>query len=145
MSAPEVVILDGHERFFRAAILKTRGYRVFTTEHVVEVCLHWLRGGCAALVIGPQIQMEHVQTLCDWIKINNPEKFIVVLSTAPTVHWPANIDAVVPAQHVQALLERLENLVPWKDRQNGNLKAATMHRMNNLGITGRLRDREGCR
>src|SRR5579872_2210792 len=69
MSAPEVVILDGHERFFRAAILKTRGYRVFTTEHVVEVCLHWLRGGCTALVIGPQIQMEHVQTLCDWIKI----------------------------------------------------------------------------
>lgn len=140
MSAPEIVLLDGQKRFFRAAILKTSGYRVFTTEHVVEVCLHWMRGSCAALVIGPQIQVQHVETLCDWIKINNPEKAIVVLASPGAVRWPATIDAVVPSQPVQALLERLQSLVPWADREHGRVKPTAIRHVSNLYIAGRLRN-----
>ena len=76
----EIVLLDGHHRYFRAAVLKSRGYTVFTTEHVVEVCLRWARGGCAALIIGPHVQWKDVATLCDWIKINSPGKPVMLLS-----------------------------------------------------------------
>lgn len=116
MSSPEIVLLDGPQRYFRAAILKARGYRVFTTEHVVEVCLRWVPGGCAALVIGPQVQWQHVITLCDWIKINSPEKPIIVLSDRRSTRWPAQIDAVVPTQPVQVLAERLRALLDRADR-----------------------------
>lgn len=113
MGHPEVVLLDGQHRHFRAAVLKTRGYEVFTTEHVVEVCLSWSPGGCAALIIGPQIHWQNVATLCEWIKINSPEKPILLLSDRRRKeHIPAHVDAVVPTQPVQALLEKLSSLLP---------------------------------
>ena len=111
MLPPEIVLLDGDQRHFRAAVLKARGYRIFATEHVVEVCLRWARGGCAALVIGPQIPWDHLATLCDWIAINNPDKPIILLSDRRSVRWPAHI-AVVPTQPVQMLLDRLRALLP---------------------------------
>lgn len=111
MYSAEIVVLDGHHRHFRAALLKSRGYKVFTTEHVVEVCLRWAPGGAAALIIGPQVQWPQVATLCDWIKINNPEKPIILLSNRHGARWPAQIDAVVPTQPVQALLESLNSLL----------------------------------
>lgn len=118
VSSPEIVLLDGQHRYFRAAVLKARGYRVFTTQHVVEVCLRWAPGGCAALVIGPQVQWDHVATLCDWIKLNSPEKPIIALSDRRGVRWPAPVDAVVPTQPVQALVESLRFLLPASSGQN---------------------------
>lgn len=110
--SPEVVLLDGQHRYFRAAVLKARGYRVFTTEHVVEVCLRWAPGNCAALVIGPQIQWHHVATLCEWIKLNSPDKSVIVLSDRRNSRWPGHVDAVVATQPVQALIEALRSLLP---------------------------------
>lgn len=112
MSFREVVLLDGPDRYFRAAVLKARGYKVFITEHVVEVCLRWVPGACAALVIGPHVQWDNVATLCDWIKLNSPEKPIILLSDRHSTRWPAQIDFVVPTQPVQALVERLRSLLP---------------------------------
>jgi hypothetical protein len=111
--SPEIVLLDGQHRYFRAAVLKARGYRVFTTEHVVEVCLRWAPGACAALVIGPQIQWQHVATLCEWIKLNSPDKPVIVLSDRRNSRWPANVDAVVATQPVQVLIESLRTLLPF--------------------------------
>lgn len=121
---PEIVLLDGHHRHFRAAVLKTRGYRVFTTEHVVEVCLRWAPGSCAALVIGPDIPWQHVATLCDWIKINTPEKPILLLSDRRNAKWPACVNAVVPTQPVQTLVERLRGLLPTTAEQSREEGAA---------------------
>jgi hypothetical protein len=112
VSAPVIVLLDSNNRYFRAAVLKSRGYRVFTTEHVVEVCLHWAPGNCSALVIGPQIQWPDVATLCEWIKINSPEKPVILLSDRRNPRVPTHVDAVVPTQPVQALLESLSDLLP---------------------------------
>lgn len=112
MYSPEIVLLDGEYRHFRASVLKARGYRVFTTQHVVEVCLHWTSGGCAALVIGSRIHWSDVATLCDWIKMNDPEKRVILLSDRRSARRPAPIDAVVPTQPVQALLESLRSLLP---------------------------------
>jgi hypothetical protein len=112
MALPEIVLLDGVDRYFRAAVLKARGYRVFITEHVVEVCLHWVPGTSAALVIGPQVQWQSVATLCDWIKINSPEKPIILLSDRPGTRWRAHVDAVIPTQPVQILAECLRDMLP---------------------------------
>lgn len=139
MSSSEVVLLDGHDRYFRAAVLKARGYRVFTTEHVVEVCLRWVPGGCAALVIGPQVQWEHVATLCDWIKINSPEKPIILLSDRRNTRWPVHIDFVVPTQPVQALVERLHSLLPTTGEQSCKVAAGVVRAGSMLGISSRLR------
>jgi hypothetical protein len=140
MSSPEIVLLDGRDRYFRAAVLKARGYRVFTTEHVVEVCLHWVPGGCAALVIGPQVQWDHVATLCDWIKINSPEKPIIVLSDRRNARWPAHIDVVLPTQPVQALVERLRSMLPATDESGCKVEAGMIRTGRALGIPSRLRN-----
>lgn len=124
LPSPEIVLLDGQHRYFRAAVLKARGYRVFTTEHVVEVCLRWMPGGCAALVIGPQVQWDHVATLCEWIKLNSPEKPIIVLSDRRNSRWPASIDAVVATQPVQTLVEHLRTLLPASSGPSGKLEEA---------------------
>lgn len=131
-SSPEIVLLDGQQRYFRAAILKARGYRVFTTEHVVEVCLHWVHGGCAALVIGPQIQWQTVATLCDWIKINSPEKPIILLSDRHSGRWPVHI-TVVPTQPVQALVEPLRALLT-SCQQDCKIRPAAVRRSADLGV-----------
>lgn len=112
MYSPEIALLDGGQRHFRAAVLKSRGFRVFTTEHVVEVCLRWVVGNCAALVIGPEVDLHHVATLCDWIKINGPERPIIVIRDRPLVRCPVQVDAVVATQPVQAVVERLRALLP---------------------------------
>lgn len=111
MSSPEVILLDGQRRYSRAAVLKARGYRVFTTEHVVEACLRWAPGDCAALVIGPHVQWQEVATLCDWIRINSPEKPIIVLTDGRSARWPAHI-TVVPTQPATKLLECLRGVLP---------------------------------
>lgn len=140
MPSPEIVVLDGHNRYFRAAVLKARGYSVFTTEHVVEVCLRWVPGGCAALVIGPQIPWDHVATLCDWIKINSPEKPVILLSDRRSPRWPANVDAVVPTQPVQLLIERLRSMLSAAGEQNCGLKSAAMRHAGVVGVSSRLRN-----
>ena len=91
-------------------MLKARGYRVFATEHVVEVCLRWVHGECTALVIGPHIPWDHVATLCDWIAMNDPEKPIILLSDHRG-RWPSHI-VVIPSQSVQVLLEHLRGILP---------------------------------
>ncbi len=126
MPSPEIVLLDGQHRHFRAAVLKARGYRVFTTEHVVEVCLRWVPGGCAVLVIGPQIQWHQVATLCEWIKLNNPEKAIVLLSDRRNTKWSSYVDFVIPTQPVQLLVERLRLLLPPRAEDDCRLAAAAM-------------------
>jgi len=135
----EIVLLDGHHRYFRAAVLKHRGYRVFTTEHVVEVCLRWARGGCAALIIGPQVPWKDVATLCDWIKINSPEKPIMLLSDHRNGKWPARIE-VVPTQPVQSLAERLQVLLPHACEQNRRVEMAPIRTRSALGISSRGRN-----
>lgn len=140
MSSPEIVLLDGPNRYFRAAVLKARGYRVFTTEHVVEVCLRWVPGGCSALVIGPQIQWDHVATLCDWIKINSPEKPIIVLSDRRNTRWPAAVDVVVPTQPVQVLVEHLRAVLPMTAEQNCRVAAGVIRNNTVLGIPSRVRN-----
>lgn len=140
MSSPEIVLLDGRDRYFRAAVLKARGYRVFTTEHVVEVCLRWVPGGCAALVIGPQIEWDHVATLCDWIKINSPEKPIILLCDRRNTRWPAHIDFVVPTQPVQALVERLRSMLPTASEQTCKVEAGVVRTGSALGISSRSRN-----
>jgi hypothetical protein len=132
LSNPEIVLLDGPNRYFRAAVLKARGYRVFTTEHVVEVCLRWAPDNCAALVIGPHIPLQHVATLCEWIKLNSPEKTILLLADGHSGRVPPYIDAVLPAQPVQALVERLRLVLPAAPRQ---YRAEA----GGLGPSGRLR------
>jgi hypothetical protein len=139
MSLREVVLLDGPDRYFRAAVLKARGYKVFITEHVVEVCLRWVPGGCAALVIGPHVQWDHVATLCDWIKINSPEKPIIQLSDRRNTRWPAQIDFVVPTQPVQALVERLRALLPATGEQTCSNVAGVVRADNSIGIPSRMR------
>lgn len=139
LPSPEIVLLDGQHRYFRAAVLKARGYRVFTTEHVVEVCLRWMPGGCAALVIGPQVQWDHVATLCEWIKLNSPEKPIIVLSDRRNSRWPASIDAVVATQPVQALVEHLRTLLPSSSSPNGKLEE-TPARGGSLRLPHRVRN-----
>ncbi len=124
---PEIVLLDGHHRHFRAAMLKAHGYKIFATEHVVEVCLRWAPGGCAALVIGPDIPWQHVATLCDWIKINSPEKPIILLSDRRSPRWPADVDAVVPTQPVQVLVERLHALLPAIAERHGQYGSRASH------------------
>ena len=135
VSCPEIVLLDGNNRLFRAAVLKSRGYKVFTTEHVVEACLRWAPGGCAALVIGPQVHWKDVATLCEWIKTNSPEKPVILLSDRRNTRLPAYADAVVPTQPVQALLETLRSLLA----QGGELapKAAAV-RAQTLRFPSRL-------
>jgi len=135
----EIVLLDGHHRYFRAAVLKSRGYRVFTTEHVVEVCLRWARGGCAALIICPQVQWKDVATLCDWIKINSPEKPVMLLSDHRNGKWPARIE-VVPTQPVQALVERLQVVLPHACEQNRRVEMAAIRTRSALGISSRARN-----
>lgn len=103
-------------------MLKARGYRVFTTQHVVEVCLRWVPGGCCALVIGPQVPWDHVATLCEWIKLNSPQKPIIVLSDRRNSRWPTPVDAVVATQPVQALVESLRVLLPMSAGQNGRVE-----------------------
>lgn len=122
VSVSEIVLLDGQHRYFRAAVLKARGYRVFTTQHVVEVCLRWVPGGCCALVIGPQVPWDHVATLCEWIKLNSPQKPIIVLSDRRNSRWPTPVDAVVATQPVQALVESLRVLLPMAAGQNGRVE-----------------------
>ena len=139
MSSPEIVVLDGQDRHFRAAVLKARGYSVFTTEHVVEVCLRWVPGGCAALVIGPQIPWDHVATLCDWIKINSPEKPVILLSDRRNARWPANIDAIVPTQPVQLLIKHLRSMLSVAGEQNCELKPAAVRNAGAVGASSRLR------
>lgn len=112
VAGPLIVLLEGGNRHSRAAVLKSRGYRVFTTEHVVEVCLRWSRGGCAALVIGPPTQLPSVATLCEWIKINFPQKPIIVLNDRHRGPLLRHIDVVVPTQPVTALLDNLQTLLP---------------------------------
>jgi hypothetical protein len=138
MSLREVVLLDGPDRYFRAAVLKARGYKVFITGHVVEVCLRWAPGGCAALVIGPHVQWDHVATLCDWIKINSPEKPIILLSDRRHTRWPAQIDFVVPTQPVLAVVERLRALLPATGEQTCKVVAGVV-RADNVGISSRMR------
>ena len=123
VSSPLIVMLDGSNRYFRAAVLKSRGYRVFTTEHVVEVCLRWAPGGCAALVIGPQVHWQDVATLCEWIKINSPEKPVILLSDRRNLRMPAHVDAVVSTQPVQALLESLHALLSASGEQPAKMTA----------------------
>ncbi len=124
MGHPEVVLLDGQHRHFRAAVLKTRGYRVFTTEHVVEVCLRWSAAGCAALIIGPQIHWQDVATLCEWIKINSPEKPILLLSDQRRKERiSARVNAVVPTQPVQALLKMLSSHLPATMKPDSKMTA----------------------
>jgi hypothetical protein len=135
----EIVLLYGHHRYFRAAVLKNRGYHVFTTEHVVEVCLRWARGGCAALVIGPEVQWKDVATLCDWIKINSPEKPVMVLSDHRNGKWPARIE-VVPTQPVQALAERLDAVLPQACKQNRRVEMAAIRTRDALGTSSRVRN-----
>jgi len=136
----EIVLLDGHHRYFRAAVLKSRGYRVFTTEHVVEVCLRWARGGCAGLIIGPHVQWKDVATLCDWIKINSPGKPVMLLSDHRNgKKWPAHIE-VVPTQPVQALVERLQVLLPHACEQNRRVEMAANSTRSALGISSRIRN-----
>lgn len=139
LPSPEIVLLDGQHRYFRAAVLKARGYRVFTTEHVVEVCLRWVPGSCAALVIGPQVQWDHVATLCEWIKLNSPEKPIIVLSDRRNSRWPASIDAVVATQPVQALVEHLRTLLPASSGPNGKMEE-TPTRGGGLRLPHRVRN-----
>lgn len=126
ISSPEIVLLDGQHRYFRAAVLKSRGYRVFVTEHVVEVCLRWVPGGCGALVIGPQIPWHHVATLCEWIKLNDPEKAILLISDRRNTRWPSCVDFVIPAQPVQLLIERLRLLLPPRAEHDCRLAAAVV-------------------
>ena len=135
----EIILLDGHHRYFRAAVLKSRGYRVFTTEHVVEVCLRWARGGCAAMVIGHQVQWKDVATLCDWIKINSPEKPIILLSDHRSAKWSARME-VVPTQPVQALVERLHALLPQACEQNRRVEMAAIRTRTAVGISSRVRN-----
>jgi hypothetical protein len=112
MKPPEVVLLDGQQRHLRAAVLKARGFTVFSTEYVVEVCLRWNPADCAVLIIGPEIPWQQVATLCDWIKINSPEKPIFLLSNRQSARCPATVDAVIPTQPVNPLVERLRALLP---------------------------------
>jgi hypothetical protein len=138
-SSPEIVLLDGHDRHFRTAALKARGYRVFTTQYVVEVCLRWVSGSCAALVIGPEIQWHHVATLCEWIKLNSPAKPIILLSDRRNARWPVPIDIVVPTQPVQALAERLRALLPAASEQSYRRETAAIRASVAAGIAARLR------
>ncbi len=139
ISSPEIVLLDGQHRYFRAAVLKSRGYRVFTTEHVVEVCLRWVPGTCAALVIGPLVPWHHVATLCEWIKLNSPEKAILLLSDRRNAKWPAHVDCVIPTQPVQLLLERLRLVLPARAEHECRLAAAAMRASTARGTPSRLR------
>jgi hypothetical protein len=139
MSSPEIVLLDGPDRYFRAAVLKSRGYRVFTTEHVVEVCLRWVPGGCSALVIGPQVQLHDVATLCDWIKINNPEKLIILLSDRRNARWPAHVDVVVPTQPVQVLVDHLRAELPTAGEPSRRAEAGVIPGSAVLGTPARVR------
>jgi hypothetical protein len=138
-SFPEIVLLDGRDRHFRAAALKARGYRVFTTEHVVEVCLRWVPGGCAALVIGPQISLQHVATLCEWIKLNSPERPIILLSDRRNARWPVHIDFVIPTQPVHILVEHLRGLLPSTNEQRCRLEAAALRTGVAAGLSPRVR------
>ena len=124
MSSLEIVLLDRGKRLFRSGFLKGHGYEVFATEHVVEVCLHWSPEVCAALVIGPDIPWQQVATLCDWIKINNPEKPIILLGDRRGLRRPP-IDAVVPTQPASAMVEQLRALLPVPERAG---KAGTPER-----------------
>lgn len=125
MSSFEIVLLDGKRRRFRASVLKAHGYEVFATEHVIEICLRWARGECAGLVIGPEIPWHCVNTLCDWIKINSPAKPIILLSDRQTTRCPSQVDAVVCAQPVSALVERLRGLLPTLE-QDCKIRAAVV-------------------
>ena len=112
MSPPEIILLDGKQRRFRSSVLKAHGYEVFATEHVIAVALRWAPGECSALVIGPEVPWHYVSTLCHWIKLNTPAKSIILLSDRQSARCPSDIDAVVPAQPVTALVERLRALLP---------------------------------
>lgn len=125
MSSPEIILLDGKHRRFRVSVLKAHGYEVFATQHVIEVCLRWAPGECAALVIGPEFPWQSVNTLCDWIKINSPEKPIILLSDRQGARCPSQIDAVVPAQPVTALVDRLRVLLPILERDS-QIRAAAV-------------------
>lgn len=118
MSSPEIVLVDGKEHRFRTSVLKAHGYKVFATEHVIEVCLRWTPVECAALVIGPEVPWDSVSTLCDWIKINSPAKPIILLSERPMARCPSQVDAVVPAQPVTALVKRLRALLPFLEHDS---------------------------
>lgn len=137
--SPEIVLLDRQDRYFRAAVLKAHGYRVFTTEHVVDACLRWVSGNSAALVIGPQIPLQEVATLCDWIKINSPEKPILVLSDRRSSRWPAHVDVLLPSQPVQALLKQLCAMLPSAGDRSRKKEADLVRANFALGISSRLR------
>ncbi|MGE5207054.1 MAG: hypothetical protein ACM3PW_15690 [Chlamydiota bacterium] len=139
MSSPEIVLLDGQHRYFRAAVLKARGYRVFTTEHVVEVCLRWVPGGCAALVIGPQIPLQHIATLCEWIKLNSSDRPIILLSDRRNAKWPVHIDFVIPTQPVQILVEHLQAVLPSTSDRGCRLEAAALRTGGAPGLSPRVR------
>lgn len=120
----EIVLLDGQHRYFRASVLKARGYSVFTTEHVVEVCLRWSHAHCAALIIGPQLEWGHVATLCEWIKMNDPEKPIILLGDQHRTK-PARVDAIVPTQPIQNFVRSLHALLPGLATQPGDIPRAS--------------------
>ncbi|HET7439945.1 MAG TPA: hypothetical protein VFJ47_01485 [Terriglobales bacterium] len=96
-----------------------------------------IASGCAALVIGPEVQWDHVATLCDWIKINSPEKPILLLSDRRNTRWPTHIDVVVPTQPVQALVERLHVIVPTTGEDNCKVEAGVIS--DALGLPSRVR------
>jgi hypothetical protein len=91
-------------------------------------------------VIGPQIPWDHVATLCDWIKINSPEKPVILLTERRSVRWPANVDAVVPTQPVQLLIERLRSMLSAAGEQNCELKSAAVRHAGVVGVSSRLRN-----
>ena len=110
MSSPSIVLLDRSS--VRAAVLRSWGYGVFATDHVVEVCLRWRPDDCAALVIGPLIAWREIATLCEWVKTNYAEAPILLLSERRLRRCPAHVDKVVPSRPPQALLECLRILLP---------------------------------
>ncbi len=110
MSSPSIVLLDRSS--VRAAVLRSWGYGVFATDHVVEVCLRWRPDDCAALVIGPLIAWREIATLCEWVKTNYAEAPILLLSERRLRRCPAHVDKVVPSRAPQALLECLRILLP---------------------------------
>ena len=124
MSSPLVVFLDGKLRYHRAAVLKSRGYNVFTTGHVVEVCLRWILGDCAALVIGPQIPWREVATLCEWVKANYPNRPILLLGERPLGRVPDYVEVVAPSQLARVLLKRLRIVSPLAGGQAQRLPLA---------------------